>query len=107
MSEKNTGSKLKKNMPTLFILVLSGAMIYSLPYFRNYYYDAFVEAFNITNTQMGALGSAYGGFSIIAYGLGGFCADRWPARYLMTISLITTGALGFVLLLFPPYPVVC
>lgn len=106
MSEKNTGSKLKKNMPTLFILVLSGAMIYSLPYFRNYYYDAFVEAFNITNTQMGALGSAYGGFSIIAYGLGGFCADRWPARYLMTISLITTGALGFVLLLFPPYPVV-
>lgn len=106
MSEKNTGSKLKKNMPTLFILVLSGAMIYSLPYFRNYYYDAFVAAFNITNTQMGALGSAYGGFSIIAYALGGFCADRWPAKYLMTISLVTTGILGFVLLLFPPYPVV-
>lgn len=54
MSEKNTGSKLKKNMPTLIILVLSGAMIYALPYFRNYYYDAFVASFGITNTQMGA-----------------------------------------------------
>lgn len=103
---KITESKLKKNMPTLIILIISGALIYALPYFRNYYYDAFVESFGITNTQMGALGSAYGGFSIIAYALGGFCADRWPAKHLMTISLVTTGICGFVLLLFPPYPVV-
>lgn len=82
---KITESKLKKNMPTLIILIISGALIYALPYFRNYYYDAFVESFGITNTQMGALGSAYGGFSIIAYALGGFCADRWPAKHLMTI----------------------
>lgn len=100
------GSKLKKNMPTLLILIISGALIYALPYFRSYYYDAFLKYFNITNTQMGALGSAFGGFSVFAYFLGGFCADRWPARNLMTISLVTTGALGFVLLLFPPYPVV-
>lgn len=99
-------SKLKKNFPTLIILIISGALIYALPYFRSYYYDAFIECFNITNTQMGALGSAFGGFSVIAYFLGGFCADRWPARYLMTISLVTTGLCGFVLLLFPPYPVV-
>lgn len=103
---KITESKLKKNMPTLIILIISGALIYALPYFRNYYYDAFVESFGISNTQMGALGSAYGGFSIIAYALGGFCADRWPAKHLMTISLVTTGICGFVLLLFPPYPVV-
>lgn len=93
-------------MPTLIILIISGAMIYALPYFRSYYYDAFVECFGITNTQMGALGSAFGGFSVFAYCLGGFCADRWPARRLMTISLVATGVCGFVLLLFPPYPVV-
>lgn len=93
-------------MPTLIILIISGAMIYALPYFRSYYYDAFVECFGITNTQMGALGSAFGGFSVFAYCLGGFCADRWPARQLMTISLVATGICGFVLLLFPPYPVV-
>lgn len=105
-SIKKTGSKLKKNMPILIILIVSGALVYALPYFRNYYYDAFVESFGITNVQMGALGSAYGGFSIIAYALGGFCADRWPAKNLITISLITTGLCGFILLLFPPYPVV-
>lgn len=103
MSEKIKEGKLKKNIPTLVILIISGAMVYSLPYFRSYYYDAFLECFQITNTQMGALGSAYGGFAIIAYFLGGFCADRWPAKKLLTISLVVTGIMGFTLLLKPPY----
>lgn len=99
-------SKLKRNMPTLFILIISGALIYALPYFRYYYYDAFVESFGITDTQMGLLGTAFGGMSIVGYCLGGFTADRWNAKNLVVISLITTGALGFVLLTYPPYPVV-
>lgn len=103
MSEKIIEGKLKRNIPTLVILIISGAMVYSLPYFRSYYYDAFLECFQITNTQMGALGSAYGGFAIIAYFLGGFCADRWPAKKLLTISLVVTGLMGFTLLLKPPY----
>lgn len=103
---QSTGGKLKKNMPTLIILIISGALVYALPYFRSYYYDTFVEYFHLTNTQMGALGSAYGGFATIAYFLGGFCADRWPAKNLMTLSLVVTGVLGFVLVLYPPYPIV-
>ena len=102
----NAQSSLKKNMPTLLILIVSGALIYALPYFRYYYYDAFVKLFNITNTQMGALGSAFGGTAIIGYMFGGFFADRWPTRYLLTISLVTTGLLGYILLTYPPYPVV-
>ncbi len=99
-------SSLKRNMPTLLILIVSGALIYALPYFRYYYYDAFVKLFNISNTQMGALGSAFGGTAIIGYMFGGFFADRWPTRNLLTISLVTTGLLGYVLLTYPPYPVV-
>ena len=101
-----TKSSLKRNMPTLFILIVSGALIYALPYFRYYYYDAFIKLFNINNTQMGALGSAFGGTSIIGYMCGGFFADRWPTRNLLTISLVTTGLLGFALLTYPSYPVV-
>ncbi len=104
MSTQKTG-KLRKNLPTLIILIISGAFVYALPYFRSYYYDTFVTYFNLTNTQMGALGSAYGGFAIIAYFLGGLCADRWRAKNLLTLSLVTTGGLGFILLLYPPYPV--
>lgn len=98
-----SGGKLKKNIGTLVILTISGAMVYALPYFRNYYYDAFIESFNITNTQMGMLGSVFGGFSIIAFFLGGFCADRWPAKKLLPLSLIVTGGMGLLLLLKPPY----
>ena len=106
MSDVQSTGKLKHNMGTLIILCIAGAMAYSLPYFRSYYYDDFVALFNLTNTQMGALGSAYGGFAIIAYFLGGFCADRWPARKLMTLSLVVTGLMGFVLLLRPPYIII-
>lgn len=97
--------KLKKNMPTLVILAVSGALIYALPYFRNYYYDVFLDVFNLTNTQMGTLGSAYGVCCLISYIFGGYCADRWKTKHLLTISLFATGILGFSLLLYPPYPV--
>lgn len=105
MSQDVKGGKLNKNMPTLIILIISGALIYALPYFRSYYYDTFVECFDLDNIQMGMLGSVYGGFAVAAYFLGGFCADRWKAKNLITISMIATGALGFILLLYPPYPV--
>lgn len=103
-SEKN--SSLKKNMPTLFVLIISGALIYALPYFRYYYYDVFVQLYNITNTQMGSLGSAFGIAALIGYMFGGFFADRWSARNLLTISLISTGFLGFSLLTYPSFSMV-
>lgn len=99
-------SKLKRNMPTLLILIVSGALVYALPYFRLYYYDTFVKYFNLTNTQMGVLGSAFGGVSVISFFFGGFCADRWKPKNLLVISLITTGLLGFALMTYPPYPIV-
>lgn len=105
MSTQST-SKLKKNMFTLVLLTISGAMIYALPYFRNYYYDVFVQCFNLTNTQMGSLGSAFGVLSVVAYFFGGVLADKFSARKLIALSLTSTGLLGFILLIYPPYPVV-
>ncbi|MED4697329.1 MFS transporter [Peribacillus frigoritolerans] len=97
--------KLRKNIPTLVILIIAGEMIYTLPYFRNYYYDVFLNAFHLNNTQMGTLGSAYGVCCLISYIFGGYVADRWRTKHLLSISLFATGALGFALLLYPPYPV--
>ncbi|MFJ7995316.1 nitrate/nitrite transporter [Peribacillus frigoritolerans] len=96
---------LRKNIPTLVILIIAGEMIYTLPYFRNYYYDVFLNAFHLTNTQMGTLGSAYGVCCLISYIFGGYVADRWRTKHLLSISLFATGILGFALLLYPPYPV--
>ena len=59
MSE-NTTSKLKSNLWRLVILTIAGSLIYGLPYFRSYYYDAYLETYHLTNTQMGTFGSIFG-----------------------------------------------
>ncbi len=95
-----------KNLGPLVVLFIGGAFVYTLPYFRYYYYDAFVLHFNLNNTQMGMLGSAYGFLAMISYFFGGFLADRVSARKLLAFSMVITGLSGFVLLLFPSFPIV-
>ena len=74
MAEKVV-SKLRGNMWRLIILAVAGSLIYGLPYFRTYYYDAYLQAYNLTNTQMGSLGSIFGVFGMISYLFGGVVAD--------------------------------
>lgn len=102
MSEES-GSKLKKHMFHLVIITIAGAMIYGLPYFRSYFYDAYLEAYNLTNTQMGSFGSMFGIFGMISYLFGGVVADMVSTRKLMSISLVLTGLGGFLHLMNPSY----
>lgn len=96
------GSKLKKNLVTLIVLTMSGSFIYTLPYFRSFYYDAFMETFGLTNAQMGYCSACFGGIGAISYLFGGLIADAFPVKRLIPLSMILTGALGFALLLSPP-----
>ena len=94
-------SKLKRNFILLIILTLSGSFIYTLPYFRSYYYDAFMSAFHMTNTQMGLCGTYFGLFGAVSYLIGGVIADKFSIKKLIPFSLIVTGGLGFCLLASP------
>ena len=96
-------SKLKMNFGLLIILALSGSFIYSLPYMRSYYYDAFMETFSMTNTEMGLCGTYYGLFGAASYIIGGIISDKISIKKLIPFSLIATGAAGFYLL-FNPSP---
>ncbi len=96
-------SKLRKNMWSLVILTISGSLIYGLPYFRSYYYDAYVETYNLTNTQMGTLGAMFGVFGIISYLFGGIVADYISPKKLISASLILTGIAGFAHLFVSSY----
>lgn len=91
---------LRKNFLTILLLAFAGSMIYGLPYFRYYYYDAYVAAYNLNNTQMGALGSAFGVMGVASYLIGGVLADKFPAKVLLNISLVATGLGGFLHLFF-------
>lgn len=102
MSGENT-SKLRKHMFHLVLITIAGAMIYGLPYFRSYFYDAYLETYNLTNTQMGTFGSMFGIFGMISYLFGGVVADMVSTRKLMSVSLVLTGIGGLLHLMHPNY----
>ncbi len=97
----NNESKLKKNISLLIVLTVSAAVIYMLPYLRYFYYEAFRDAFSMTDGQTAMAGTYYGILGAMSYLIGGLISDRVSIRILIPGSLIVTGALGLVLLTTP------
>ncbi len=93
------GDEMSRNFIAILLVAAGGAIIYGLPYFRYDYYDAYLEVYHLTNTQMGVFGSIFGIFGMISYLFGGYMADRFSIRKLLTISLVGTGLGGFLHLL--------
>ncbi len=76
-------------------LCLSGGTIFMLPFLREIYYIPMQNAFGFTNTEMGMLMSVFGFMSMLTYFPGGWLADRFSPRNLITFSLLSTGLVGF------------
>ena len=89
-----TQSKLKKNMLRLILISIAGTMIYGLPYFRSYYYDAYLQTYGLTNAQMGMFGSIFGIMGACSYLFGGVVADLLTPKKLMSVSMVLTGLGG-------------
>lgn len=94
---------IKKNFFTIVLLSFAGSIIYGLPYFRSYYYDAYQSLYHLTNVQMGLLGSAYGLLGVFSYILGGVLADKFKAKKLLIMSMIATGLGGLLHLVFTDF----
>ncbi|TQR15593.1 MFS transporter [Psychrobacillus soli] len=97
----------KRKFLILIILMMAGASIYSLPYFRFSYYTPLQEALGLVgnNLAYGNLASVYGIVNLICYLPGGWIADKFSTRKLLTFSMVSTGILGLIFATFPPYPV--
>lgn len=89
----------------LLLLSASAGLVYQLPYLRYTFYDPMLNAFGYSNAQLGTLMSAFGIGSCICYMLGGFLADRYPSKYLLSVGQILTGLGGFLFAAYPPYGV--
>ncbi|MEG0379306.1 MAG: MFS transporter, partial [Eubacterium sp.] len=63
----------------------------------------YLTAFNLTNMEFGNLGSVYGLVSLFCYLLGGFFADRYSIKALMTVSFSVCAAMTFWEAMFPSY----
>lgn len=87
------------------VLSLSGGVIFMLPFLQEVYYIPLAQALSLNNTEVGSLMSVFGISSLMVYFPGGWLADRVSPKKLITISLLTTGAIGLYFATFPSYKI--
>jgi len=86
----------------MLTLVLAGEIVFLLPFATTRFFrPTILEAFELTNTQLGDMFAVYGVMAMIAYFPGGALADRFSARTLLTASLVATSAGGLYMATYP------
>lgn len=83
-------------------LIVAGEAVFGLPFhITRYFRPTFVDVFGLTQSELGKAQSDYGIIAMVSYLVGGVLADRFPVRWLLTFSLVLTGASGFYLATTP------
>ncbi len=86
----------------MLALVVAGETIFLLPFVvARIFRPTFLDVFQLTNLQLGSAFALYGFVAMISYFLGGPLADKYSARRLMTLALITTSAGGILFVTTP------
>lgn len=96
-----------KKLTTLVLMMLSLNTIYVLPYLMYTYYTPLQEAMGLVgrDADYGSLLNLYGIMNIILYIPGGWICDRFDAKKLLAISMISTGLLGIWESFWPSFAV--
>lgn len=98
MTQTEAATPLHHRGLVLIALIAAGEAVFLLPFvLARVFRPTLLDVFGITNTELGAAFSLYGIVAMVAYFAGGPLADRYSARRLMTVALITTGLGGVVL----------
>lgn len=85
-------SKIKRFFSLLSLGVAFAAM-YNLPYIKYVFYDALIEGMGVTNEQLGTLLSYYALACIITYIPGGWIADKFSPKKILSICSFFNGLL--------------
>jgi len=86
----------------MLALVVAGELVFGLPFnVPRFFRPTMLEAFGMSNTQLGDMFAAYGFAATVAYFPGGALADHFSARLLMTVSLFATTIGGLYMATFP------
>lgn len=78
----------KKQTISLLVLSATAGLMYLAPFLRFSFYDQMMSALQITDIQMGNLGSIYGLFYVIAFLPSGFLSEKFDTKILLAISNI-------------------
>ena len=87
----------------MLALIVAGEAVFSLPFHvARFFRPTVLQVFDLSNTELGAAQAVYGVVAMLAYFPGGPLADRFPARRLLTVSLLATSLGGLYFVTFPP-----
>ena len=93
--QHETRSTRLARMATMASLVFAGEAVFVLPFqIARVFRPTVLRVFHLSNTALGNMFAAYGVIAMLSYFPGGAIADRFPARKLLTISLLLTGCGG-------------
>ena len=96
------------NKLKLFYLIFTGELIFALPFHVNRFFrPSLLEEFQYTNYMIGIAFTTYGITALICYFPGGYIADKFNARKLLSLSLILTSIGGILLLFYNNFYFLC
>ncbi|MBU3018648.1 MFS transporter [Paraglaciecola agarilytica] len=96
--------KMTSVMGHMLIIILAGELIFALPFhLARFFRPTFLQAFELTNTQLGDIFAVYGVVAMLSYFPGGIIADKYPPNRLMSFSLLATALGGLYLLSGPSH----
>ena len=103
INEGNSVISKRSRYMQLLLLTIAGGAIYPMLYMRQIYQTTMLEAFQLTNGQLGELYSMMGLLFFLTYAPSGWLADKIRPMKLIVISLLGTGLLGLWYSTLPSY----
>ncbi len=92
-------------MPRILLmlaLVIAGELVFGLAFnIPRFFRPTMLEVFGFTNTQLGDMFAVYGVAAMLAYFPGGALADKFSARSLIVLSLLSTSLGGVYMATIP------
>jgi len=83
-------------------LVIAGELVFGLAFnIPRFFRPTMLEVFGFTNTQLGDMFAVYGVAAMLAYFPGGALADKFSARSLIVLSLLSTSLGGAYMATIP------
>ena len=91
----------QKKVSSMFALVIAGEAIFLLPFIVMRVFKPIIrDVFRISDFEIGEAQALYG-VTALSYFFGGFIADKWEPKKLLSLSLFLTAIGGFWMTMIP------
>jgi nitrate/nitrite transporter NarK len=92
----------QSKITAMLSLIIAGEAIFLLPFILMRVFKPIIrEAFLISDAQIGEAQALYGITAMLSYFFGGFIADKWTPKTLLSLSLFLTAIGGFWMTMIP------